>query len=218
MKTFFLLFPLLVAQIVSAQDTAWNKVTIDSNLTVELPGPAEKAGQSNIDKYIFEIFSCKIDSAGFVIMKGISKEKIEINNKEDYKNAMDELLRGALTTAWENNWNVFSGDTTCDGVSGKKMHYTGKLSGQAISGYNYFFLVNGVSYHASVIFRKIALTQKDSVCMSRFLSSLNFNDNIREKQFETRLAAVAYRSGKLTVMLIVAGIIIAVVIFVVRNL
>ena len=218
MKNFFIILSIITSQIVNSQETAWQKFSIDSNLTVELPGLVEKGPPMSIDKYSYDGVTAKMDSVMFVVMVGTSKEKIEVYSFNDYLNAIDIMAEGALNAANERHWNTMISNVTCDSVPGKKMTYSGKFLAFDAKGYNYFFLVNGLSYSMNIVFFKPVLSAKDSLTLKYFESSFDFTNDIKEMRYLVTSKSIENNSGRLVGILVILGIVIAVVLYVVRNL
>ena len=218
MRISILLSLLIAFNISFSQDTSWKKFRIDSNLILEFIGDFEKIAPMAIEKYSYDIYSAKTGRAIYMAMVGSSKDEIRIFNNEDYRRALDKMVEGAVKAAGENNWSIAIADTLIDGLPGKKMSYSGKYATIDARGYSYFFLVNGLGYTISAIFLNPALSAKDSIDLNHFVSSIDFTDNIREKQFSTRTEYIAYESGRLIAMLIILAVIILVIIFVIRSI
>jgi hypothetical protein len=216
-KIFFFLC-LLSFQVANAQQTYWERYRIDSNLAVEMPANIEKGLPLAIDKYSYEGVTARIDSSVYVVMVGTSKEKIEVNNMSDYNEAINSMAEGALRSAEEKDWTVTMTDVECDSIPGKKMSYTGKFGGMNAIGFNYFFLVNGLSYSINIIFLKDQLSAKDSSDINRFILSIDFPNNPREMQFGSRSAYIGYSIGRLLGAAIIILIIVGVVGYVIRNI
>ena len=217
-KLFFLLLFFNCYNFCVSQEVSWQKFYVDSNLTIEFPGLAKKGASFKMDKYSYDAYSYETSSAMFFVMVGTSEQEIEVYNKEDYEDALSDMAKGARKAAEEKGWITTFTDVTIDNVPGKKMTYNGKLASLDTKNTNYFFLVNGSGYTVSTIFLRQQLSSIDSVDMNHFISSIDFTDNIRENQFDTRSENMAYAIGKIIGGLVVLGVIMLIVILIVRRL
>ena len=218
MKFGFLLILLTAFNTSFSQDTFWKTFRVDSNLTLEFKGAVDTGTKVTIDKYSYDVYSGNTGKAIYIVMRGVSKEKIEVYDREEYHKTLDLMVEGAVKAAGEMNLNTILTDTSIDNVPGKRMSYRGKFAGRDARGYNYFFLVNGLSYSINTIFLTPDLSEGDSADLSHFLSSINFNNNIRELKFANKKEFIAYHAGRFIGLLIVFVVIILVVIFFVRRI
>lgn len=215
-------FSLLLLFVISfkfciSQDTSWQKFRVDSNLTIEFPGLPKKQPSVKIDKYAYDLYSYETGRIMFIVMVGTSEQEIDVNNKEDYEEALSDITEGARKAAGENGWETTITNVTIDSVPGKKMSYSGKLATVDVIGNYYLFLVNGLGYSVNTIFRGKDLSTGDSLKLNGYISSIDFTDKIREKQFDTRTENMAYVFGKIIGSVIILGIVMLIVILIIRR-
>jgi hypothetical protein len=218
MRNIFLAICVVSFQVARSQAVIWKTVTVDSNLAIDMPGSVLKEAPRVIDRYTYQVFGSRADSALFFVLVGTSIEKIEINNMKDYLEALTFMAEGALKGAEERQWATKLSNTSYHDVPCKKIEFSGKFGGVETKGFYYCFLVNGFAYIANAVFLKPSLSAKDSANLDQFISSARFTQDIRELRFAKRSEYVGYGAGRLISLFIMIGIIVAVIIVVLRSL
>lgn len=92
----------MLCQCLSAQDTSWNKIVVDENLIISMPGVIEKLdtiAQYGKDKVSLRIIRAETALTTLITMVTPKETNIKIDNQEDLRIALDEIAKGSCSSA-----------------------------------------------------------------------------------------------------------------------
>lgn len=198
-KINFIVSLVISSYCLKAQDTSWNKIVIDENLTISMPGKIETidtVAQKKGDKIRFRLFKAETAFSTLITMITPKETNLKVDNQEDLRIALDGIAKGSCSSAIDKGFSCLSSDTVIDDIPGKQLKISYPGDENPIMIY-YWFLINDKVYTLSVTHPADDSVLKYSLQESnRFLGSAHFNKTyLKEKEFNSKAESIGYKIG-----------------------
>jgi hypothetical protein len=214
MRIILIILGLLAGSIVYGQDSTWNRVRINEDLAVRLPGEITKEEQET---------EKAIAGGKLIIYKAITEYSVlgitvtpnaldmGMNGKKSNKQLLDEIEEGARKGSKLKGYECETYPTMVDGIEGIKLLMYGSDTSSAPYIQQYIVVINNrmYSFFQAPNDPKISAPEDE---MKILLKSVRFNHNaVKAQKFESegksRGYKVGYTIGQFLGYLIIAGII-----------
>ena len=213
----FIIFSTCIA---NAQDTLWNRIKVDENISISLPGEVQKIDTSFVkkgQKFDMRILVAQTDYAALGITLSPNETNINVDNLESLKKALASIAKGATNSMREQGLRCNSIDTTIDKMPCKKLSCIGKKNGVPMTIVTYSFLINDKVYAIQSAFipefNAYGFAETDSLIKSIHVETAS----VKELQFLSKAESVGYKFGHFIGMLVFPAIVIGLIIYFVRR-
>jgi hypothetical protein len=194
-----------------SQDTVWKQIKIDENLVVALPGKISQIDTFGIKgnmKLDLRVFKTETQTSTIAVVITPKESNINVVDKESLKEALDGIAKGLCNSATKRGLSCVVSDTTIDELPCKKSKFFSSQNAfeQKV---NYTFLAGDKMYTFT-----IADVDSNEIYRnySRLLSSVHFTSfakGFRVSSIENSSAGGwGYMIGKISILLLIAGIIV----------
>ena len=122
MKRVITIVSLLLSTIlVFSQDSLWQKMKIDENLTISFPGKVEELDTTMLKegkKWRIKVYKYEGDLSTFGLIVTPGETDINVDNRDSWKEALKGMSKGAMKSYLDKGITCSPGDTTIDDRNG----------------------------------------------------------------------------------------------------
>jgi hypothetical protein len=199
MKIILVLTSLLCATFLFSQDSNWNKVRVNEDLTISLPGQVITqdtiVGKDGFSATM-RVLEANAKYSTLRVVVTPNGTKLNVNDRESLRIALEGISTGICKTATDQGLDCMKSDTTIDRIESKKI-VVYNMKESTVFGIQYVFLVNDRMY---LITQQTILSDEKKLNeeLKMLINSIHFNHiKIKEQKFESKAESTGYGTGYL---------------------